>query len=403
MIKHLRAVFIGNFAMPERKHVYSLKSYATFFNSLVEDQQIDLSIFAGYIVPGEAGFEFSNEKRLNERIRFRLSKGNTPTTKLLPFIWNNTLLLLRLTLYSLKKGDYFMFLPSPIGVWSAVITIVFKRKKTLGLYIGGYYQAEQSFEQRKGSIKRWFKKQTASVVERLLRYIIKNADYIITSSYEIHHSLGNTGKTFLTPPMINVDCRDLDYKPQVADQRYITFCGELRHAKGIFDLLESFYLLISQKRIAGYKLKIIGSGHAFEEMRQFVKDKNIEEAVFFAGQIKDQQCLKEALASSSIFVLPSYSEGFPRVAYECFTLGVPSILTPVGGIPFFVKDCVHCLFSEPGNVENLALKIETLLKDDSLRNRLSLNAKELMKQIVFPRIEKEGSLAKMVTKITTGL
>jgi glycosyltransferase involved in cell wall biosynthesis len=146
-------------------------------------------------------------------------------------------------------------------------------------------------------------------------------------------------------------------------------------------------------------LKIIGSGQAYDELMHFAVKDGISHLVIFCGQIKDQDTLKKELGNSTIFVLPSYSEGFPRVAYECFTLGVPSILTPVGGIPFLVKDNEHCLFTEPGDIGDLANKIEWLLTDENLRRKLSVNAKQIMSREIFPRIKKEGSLAKMILRI----
>lgn len=394
---NFRIVFIGNFALPEQGQVFSLKSYAKFFNDLVQDGK-NIEVFGGYIRPGETGFEFSHEDRLSDKISFTLSKGNTPTTGLLAFIWNNIILFFKLTRFSLKKGNYFVFLPSPIGVWSILVTILLRKKITLGIYIGGYYQKEQAIEQRKGFIKKKIKKMAARIVERLVSYSIQKADYTITPSYELYHSLKATKKVFLTPPMINVEEKDLDSTFYKDSDKYVTFCGELRHAKGIVDLLKAFAKLIKEERIKGYKLKIIGNGQAFDELKHLAKENGIEELVVFDGQIKDKAKLKNAIGNSTIFVLPSYSEGFPRVAYESFTLGVPTILTPVGGIPFFVRDNVHCLFSQPGNVNNLANKIETLINDETLQKNLSDNARKLMVESVFPRIKSEVSLAKMVVE-----
>jgi glycosyltransferase involved in cell wall biosynthesis len=396
-MKHLRCVHIGNLALPEKNHVYSLKSYAKLYNELVHcEHETEVALFAGYILPGETGFDFLHEERLSNRICFTLSKGNTPTTGLLPFLWNNLILFCRLTLYSLRKGDYFIFLPSPIGVWSVLVTTLFQRKTTLGVYIGGYYQKEQASEQRNGFIKKKIKKTSAGMVEKLVAYSIRKSDYVITPSYELFDLYRPTQKIFLTPPMINVDEQDLKVSFPKHNGKYITYCGELRHAKGVVDLLKAFVRLTKEKRITGYKLKIIGSGQAFNELNLLVRENNVEDLVLFCGQIKDKAELKKALGTSDIFVLPSYSEGFPRVAYECFTLGVPTVLTPVGGIPFLVKDEIHCLLAQPGDINDLAAKIESLVSDRDLQLRLARNAKQLMIDSVFPRIKADVSLARVL-------
>lgn len=396
IMSSIRCVHIGNLALPEKNTVCSLKSYAGFYNELAGCKKLSkVSVFAGYILPGETGFEFSNEKRLCDNIDIVLSKGNTPTTNLVPFIKNNLILFVKLISYCLKKSDYFIFLPSPIGVLSVLTVSMLNRKRSLGIYLGGYYKNEQAFEQRSGALKKTIKKAAASLVEKLVLYSIKKADYIITPSYELYQSFKSTGKMFLAPPMINVDEQDLALSlPR--DEKFITFCGELRHAKGIVDLMKAFIILVKERRIEECRLKIIGSGQAYEELLALASASGIEDKVIFCGQIKDKTELKKAIGTSTIFVLPSYSEGFPRVAYECFTLGVPTILTPVGGIPFFVSHKIHCLLTQPGNITELATNIEQLVKDEALQVALSEKAKHLMADSVFPRIKADVSLANIV-------
>ena len=399
MSQAIRSVFIGNFSKTNKKEnrIYGLKNYTQFYNELVENAEPkNISVFAGYVLPNDPGFEFSFDQQLSDKINFTLCRGNSPTTKLLPFIWNNLVAFFRLTLFCLKKGNYFVFLPSPIGVWSILVLTMFGRKEKLGIYIGGHYGREQSFEQRKGVIKKKIKKLSAILVDRLVIYAIKKSDYVITSSYEYYHHYSATKKIFLTPPMLNVDESDLELTYSKGNQNFITYCGELRHAKGVIELIKAFAQLINENSISNCKLKIIGSGQAFGELNDLAKINGIEDLVVFCGQIKDREKLKEELANSTIFVLPSYSEGFPRVAYECFTLGIPTILTPVGGIPFFVRDNEQCLFTQPGNINDLATKMSILLGDENLRIRLSENAKQLMTKNIFPRIKTDGSLAKMI-------
>lgn len=393
-------MFIGNFSLSKEREVYALKNYAKFYNELVEDAGIErLDVFAGYALPGDTGFEFAFEQQLSNKINFTLSRGNSTDTPVLQFIWNNLLLIARLTQFCFKKGNYFIFLPSPLGVWSVLILSVFRRATKLGVYIGGHYGREQTVEKRSGSVKKAIKRMAAIAVDKLVIYAIRKSDFVITSSYEYHHLFNDTGKVFLTPPLLNVQEVDLHVAPAGSDKKYITFCGELRHAKGVVDLLNAFIQLVKTGRFSEYRLKIIGSGQALQELKVLAEQNGISDRVVFCGQIKDKSRLKEELLDSVIFVLPSYSEGFPRVAYESFTLGVPTILTPVGGIAFLVKDGEHCLLSEPGNVSDLANKMSLLLGDEDLRLSLAIKARQLMIDQIFPRIRKHGSLSRMIVSM----
>src|SRR4051812_33727343 len=98
MSERIRSVFIGNFSKSEQQRVFSLKNYARFYNELAKNAGFEnVSVFGGYIVQGETGFEFAFEEPLSNRIYLTLSKGNTPSTPLFLFIWNNLKLFIRLT------------------------------------------------------------------------------------------------------------------------------------------------------------------------------------------------------------------------------------------------------------------------------------------------------------------
>ena len=62
-----------------------------------------------------------------------------------------------------------------------------------------------------------------------------------------------------------------------------------------------------------------------------------------------------------VFVLPSISEGLPRVILEAMALAKPAIASNVGGISEVVKDGVNGFLIEPKNISKLVEKIEHLI------------------------------------------
>jgi colanic acid/amylovoran biosynthesis glycosyltransferase len=73
-------------------------------------------------------------------------------------------------------------------------------------------------------------------------------------------------------------------------------------------------------------------------------------------------------------VLPSASEGLPRVAVEAFMRGRAVVGTRAGGIPDIVEDGVNGLLVEPGSAAELAAAIERVLTDHELAVRLGEGA-----------------------------
>jgi glycosyltransferase involved in cell wall biosynthesis len=199
----------------------------------------------------------------------------------------------------------------------------------------------------------------------------------------------------MAPPLLNVSEDDLRASVPTGGMS-LAYCGELRTAKGVMVLLEAFEALVHRRTELPFTLRIIGSGYAEAEMRAYLTAHRLSDRVEFVGQIRDREELARQLRRSLAVVLPSFSEGFPRVAYECFTLGVPILLTPVGGIPYLVRDREHTLFIAAGEPEDIATKILMLHDDAALRARLVAAGRQLMREHVFPIIARYGSLARMV-------
>ena len=74
--------------------------------------------------------------------------------------------------------------------------------------------------------------------------------------------------------------------------------------------------------------------------------------------------------AADIFVLCSREESFPRVILEAMAFGLPIIATPVHGVTEQCVEGENALFYANWNVEDLASKIESLVKDETLRKQM---------------------------------
>ena len=77
-------------------------------------------------------------------------------------------------------------------------------------------------------------------------------------------------------------------------------------------------------------------------------------------------------------VVPSVSEGLPRVIMEAMALAKPVVASNVGGIPDLVKDGQTGFLFEAGNVEQLADKLRTLLSNKPLAIEIGNRGRELV-------------------------
>ena len=71
-----------------------------------------------------------------------------------------------------------------------------------------------------------------------------------------------------------------------------------------------------------------------------------------------------------MMVLPSRFENFPITIVEAMACGIPVVASRVGGIPEVVIDGTTGLLFEVDDVNQLADRITTILRDSALRQRL---------------------------------
>jgi len=86
----------------------------------------------------------------------------------------------------------------------------------------------------------------------------------------------------------------------------------------------------------------------------------------------------EILKSSQILVLPSRIESVPQSILEAFYLKIPVIATDVGGVHELVSNDKTGLLVTPNNSKELLEKVNYLLNDIELCDRLANNAHEFV-------------------------
>ena len=185
-----------------------------------------------------------------------------------------------------------------------------------------------------------------------------------------------------------IDTAEYEAGPaQPGRRNQILFLGNLAYSKGYCDLVRAlpavaqampdvkfvFCGSIVEERATGVyfdqstgeKLTYESAKAAHETVQRSAHAKHYEWRGVVAGKEK-----LDLLRSSSLIVLPSYSEGFSRALIEAMSVGKPVVCTPVGAHPEFIVDGVHGIHVPPGNVQALAVALISLLSDDARRNAI---------------------------------
>lgn len=143
---------------------------------------------------------------------------------------------------------------------------------------------------------------------------------------------------------------------------------------GVEDVIRSLVLLPQNVCFV-----ICGVGELEPSLRILVQELGLEKRVRFLGNVSHNE-LPKILKASDIFIRPSITEGLGNSFLEAMAVGLPTIGTPVGGIPDFLIDGETGFFCKVKNPESIA---ETVLKIGSL----SKEQKEIIHKNAMKKIE----------------
>jgi glycosyltransferase involved in cell wall biosynthesis len=153
--------------------------------------------------------------------------------------------------------------------------------------------------------------------------------------------------------------------PTLSEKTVVTL-RRLSHDKGIDMLIDAWATV--KRQYPDWELHIYGTGPDEEVLRRQARDQGLDDTAVFRGVTTD---IDAALASGSIYALPSREEGFPIALMEAMAYGLPIVAFDCApGVRELVDDEVNGLLVNPGNVPGFAAALERLIKDRDLRERL---------------------------------
>ena len=178
---------------------------------------------------------------------------------------------------------------------------------------------------------------------------------------------------------------DKKLEEELSKEKYCISVGRLSEPKDYETTIKAFKCL--KERGIKEKLFIIGDGDLKEKLNKLIKELELEEQIFLLG-MKENPYLY--MKNADILIHSSRKEGFPMVLLEGMCIGVPIICSnfKTGAYELIEKEKNGEMF-EIGNHEDLANKIESLLKNNELRKNYSEKSKKFVEKFYIEKIMNE--------------
>ncbi|MCQ8102638.1 glycosyltransferase family 4 protein [Methylomonas sp. SURF-2] len=166
----------------------------------------------------------------------------------------------------------------------------------------------------------------------------------------------------------------------------IVIARNLESIYGIDVAIEAIAIL--RQKIPLVKVLIAGSGPLLESLSKLVQQKALTDNIEFTGKLTPEQ-IAGLYAKADIMLNPTRVDNMPNSLLEALAAGLPIVTTAVGGIPYIVSDGETALMVEPNNPEMMAAKLEQLIIDGALYEKLAENGIQYVQQYAWRQVKQQ--------------
>lgn len=158
------------------------------------------------------------------------------------------------------------------------------------------------------------------------------------------------------------------------NQPFILYLGRINWKKGLDRLISALRFVP--------EVRLVIAGNDEEDYTRYLmkiaRECHVYDRVVFYGPVYDSR-KRYLYRSSSIFVLPSYSENFGNTVLEAMAAGSPVVVTPEVGLADTVLEAGAGLVVD-GNPESLGRNLRDLIANEPLRRKMGEAGLKVVKE-----------------------
>ncbi|WP_317451098.1 glycosyltransferase [Microbacterium thalassium] len=141
------------------------------------------------------------------------------------------------------------------------------------------------------------------------------------------------------------------------DAHRLVFVGRLTTEKQIDVVLRAIARLDPDLDV---RFDIVGKGDQRRNLEELTAELGLADRVHFHGHTADEE-LRSLLTNASLFVIASIAELQSIATMEAMASGLPIVAADAVALPHLVHDGENGYLFEPGNIDDLAAKLTTVL------------------------------------------
>ena len=206
--------------------------------------------------------------------------------------------------------------------------------------------------------KSWQEK-AISMAWKAARRTFGRADVVTTPTQKAAEFLEkSTGLNGVLAISCGIDAEN--YTPSFVPrtENRILFVGRVTGEKQIDVLIQAVGLLPADLDV---HLDIVGGGDLLKHLEGVTRSLGLENRVHFSGYVTEDE-LRTAYTRATVFGMPSIAELQSIATMEAMASGLPVVAANAMALPHLVKDGKNGFLFEPGNAQQMADRLEQLLR-----------------------------------------
>jgi glycosyltransferase involved in cell wall biosynthesis len=248
-------------------------------------------------------------------------------------------------------------------------------KDSLFILIAKFFDRKVVLQLRGSNFKTWVS-NSSFLNKWYVKYILKKTQGIIVLGNNLRHLFTDyypDDKIFAVP---NGGYYSFPEKNKTEELK-ILYLSNLLASKGIEDVFKAVEI-ISKKGDIKFSVDVIGEWYNEEDKKRCLTIKASNHLPINVHLSKGLDEKFQYLANADIFVFPPREpEGHPWCIVEAMAAGLPIISTDMGAIIESVIDGENGFIVEPKHPEQIAEKLELLMKNEALRKKMGMAGREL--------------------------